>query len=59
MDGSNRERCSYLNKDLPFFLQCIYIIVEKMKEAWKCSKCNIITHINMVMCDKCEVWFHW
>ena len=32
---------------------------EKKKEKGKCGACTIIKFVNEVMCDGCQLWFHW
>ena len=49
---SSRKRCV----DIKSFTLST---VEKIRETWKCSKCGESKHTNMVMCDNCEIWFHW
>ena len=37
-----------------------YIIVDAKYEEWKCGSCGTATMAqNVIMCDKCLVWFHW
>jgi len=34
-------------------------LVEKLRKDWSCPKCNCPEHVNMIMCDLYETWYHW
>lgn len=37
-----------------------HVIVDVLKEDWKCHLCtHITTTENMIQCDFCDKWYHW
>ena len=40
---------------VPFY----YTSVEEKKILWQCSACPKIKLEETVMCDGCQLWFHW
>jgi len=45
---------------LHIFIKFTILIVDDRTKEWMCHFCDTATLLkNMIMCDRCLLWFHW